>query len=246
MPAAEIELVSEVLRRTATGELDAALELVSEDCYVRPGPDRILTRRHGFATWILGATAGAHARRLALLEPRAMAGGYVLARGLARGTATSLDLDAPGAWLLLVRAQRLSAVVWFASATEAAEAVRIAPRSGSPVEVVASVIDAFNRGDFVELLGLMHPDVRFSALLTDGATETGVAAAARFLARTRADYNEYVNERRELTDLGDGRVMVEATIRAERGGRIARTRARYVGLVVDGMLVEISLVRPQR
>ena len=106
----------------------------------------------------------------------------------------------------------------------------------SNVEVVRAVVAAFNSGDFTAALELLTEDVEFdwSRRMLDGEIVTGHAEVQRFLQGAREIFDEIHIPSDELTDLGDGVVLLYGT---------ARFKGRASGLDVEAAAANLWTVR---
>jgi uncharacterized protein len=107
---------------------------------------------------------------------------------------------------------------------------------GSNVEVVRAIVTAFNEGRFAEALELCTDDVEFdwSRRMLDGQVLQGRDATIRFLEETREIFDEIHIPSEDLTDLGDGLVLLYGT---------ARFKGRASGLDVEAAAANLWTVR---
>lgn len=106
----------------------------------------------------------------------------------------------------------------------------------SNVEVVRAVVAAFNRGEFADAMKMCTEDVEFdwSRRMLDGEVFRGRADAQRFLQGVREIFDEIHIPSDELTDLGDGLVLLYGT---------ARFKGRASGLDVEAAAANLWTVR---
>ena len=106
----------------------------------------------------------------------------------------------------------------------------------SNIEVVRAVVAAFNSGDFTAALELLTEDVEFdwSRRMLDGEIVTGHEEVKRFLQGAREIFDEIHIPSDELTDLGDGVVLLYGT---------ARFKGRASGLDVEAAAANLWTVR---
>ena len=106
----------------------------------------------------------------------------------------------------------------------------------SNVDVVRAVVTEFNRGNFAAAMEMCTEDVVFdwSRRMLDGEVFTGREAAQRFLQGVREIFDEIHIPADELTDLGDGLVLLVGT---------ARFKGRASGLDVEAAAANLWTVR---
>jgi len=106
----------------------------------------------------------------------------------------------------------------------------------SNVDVVKSVVTAFNSGDFPVAMELLTEDVEFdwSRRMLDGEVVRGRDEVQRFLQGVREIFEEIHIPAEELTDLGDGLVLLVGT---------ARFKGRVSGLDVEASAANLWTVR---
>ena len=106
----------------------------------------------------------------------------------------------------------------------------------SNVDVVKSVVAAFNSGDFPVAMELLTEDVEFdwSRRMLDGEVVHGREEVRRFLQGVREIFDEIHIPAEELTDLGDGLVLLVGT---------ARFKGRVSGLDVEASAANLWTVR---
>jgi ketosteroid isomerase-like protein len=106
----------------------------------------------------------------------------------------------------------------------------------SNVDVVKSVVAAFNSGDFPVAMELLTEDVEFdwSRRMLDGEVVRGRDEVQRFLQGVREIFEEIHIPAEELTDLGDGLVLLVGT---------ARFKGRVSGLDVEASAANLWTVR---
>jgi len=106
----------------------------------------------------------------------------------------------------------------------------------SNVDVVKSVVGAFNSGDFPVAMELLTEDVEFdwSRRMLDGEVVRGRDEVQRFLQGVREIFEEIHIPAEELTDLGDGLVLLVGT---------ARFKGRVSGLDVEASAANLWTVR---
>jgi ketosteroid isomerase-like protein len=106
----------------------------------------------------------------------------------------------------------------------------------SNIDVVRSVVAAFNSADFPAALDLLTEDVEFdwSRRMLDGEIVTGREEVQRFLRGVREIFDEIHIPSDELTDLGDGVVLLVGT---------ARFKGRASGLDVEASAANLWTVR---
>ena len=106
----------------------------------------------------------------------------------------------------------------------------------SNVEVVRAVVTAFNRGEFEDAMKMCTEDVEFdwSRRMLDGEVFRGRADAQRFLQEVREIFDEIHIPADELTDLGNGLVLLYGT---------ARFKGRASGLDVEAAAANLWTVR---
>jgi ketosteroid isomerase-like protein len=106
----------------------------------------------------------------------------------------------------------------------------------SNVDVVKSVVAAFNSGDFPVAMELLTEDVEFdwSRRMLDGEVVRGRDEVQRFLQGVREIFEEIHIPAEELTDLGEGLVLLVGT---------ARFKGRVSGLDVEASAANLWTVR---
>ena len=106
----------------------------------------------------------------------------------------------------------------------------------SNVDVVRAVVTAFNRGDFETAMEMCTEDVVFdwSRRMLDGEVFTGREESRRFLQGVMEIFDEIHIPAEELTDLGDGVVLLVGT---------ARFKGRASGLDVEAAAANLWTVR---
>ena len=106
----------------------------------------------------------------------------------------------------------------------------------SNVDVVRAVVAAFNRGDFAAAMEMCTEDVEFdwSRRMLDGEVFKGREDARRFLQGVMEIFDEIHIPAEELTDLGDGVVLLVGT---------ARFKGRASGLDVEASAANLWTVR---
>jgi len=110
----------------------------------------------------------------------------------------------------------------------------------SNTDVVRAVVDAFNRGDFTTALDMCTEDVEFdwSRRMLDGEVFKGREATVRFLQGTMEIFDEIHIPAEELTDLGDGVVLLVGTARfkGRASGMDVQAHAANLWTVRDGQV----------
>ncbi|HZO59757.1 MAG TPA: nuclear transport factor 2 family protein [Solirubrobacterales bacterium] len=106
----------------------------------------------------------------------------------------------------------------------------------SNVEVVKSVVAAFNRGDFSAAMDMLTEDVEFdwSRRMLDGEVLRGREEAVGFLQSMTELFDEIHIPSDELTDLGEGLVLLFGK---------ARFKGRASGLDVEASAANLWTVR---
>ena len=110
----------------------------------------------------------------------------------------------------------------------------------SNIDVVRAVVDAFNRADFTAAMEMCTDDVEFdwSRRMLDGEVFRGREDAGRFLQTIMEIFEEIHIPADELTDLGDGVVLLVGTARFK--GRVSgldvEARAANLWNVSDGKI----------
>jgi ketosteroid isomerase-like protein len=106
----------------------------------------------------------------------------------------------------------------------------------SNVEVVRTVVAAFNSGDFTAALEMLTEDVEFdwSRRMLDGEIVIGHEEVQRFLRGAREIFDEIHIPDDELTDLGNDVVLLVGT---------ARFKGRASGLDVEAAAANLWTVR---
>ena len=107
---------------------------------------------------------------------------------------------------------------------------------GSNVDVVKAIVTAFNEGRFGEALAMCTDDVEFdwSRRMLDGQVLRGRAETQRFMEETREIFDEIHIPSEDLTDLGDGLVLLYGT---------ARFKGRASGLDVEAAAANLWTLR---
>ena len=85
----------------------------------------------------------------------------------------------------------------------------------SNIDVVRAVVDGFNRGDFDAALELCTEDVEFdwSRRMLDGEVLHGHEGLRRYLQDVREIFDEIHIPSEDVTDLGDGLVLLAGSAR---------------------------------
>ena len=106
----------------------------------------------------------------------------------------------------------------------------------SNIDVVKAVVAAFNSADFTDALEMLTEDVEFdwSRRMLDGEVVRGREEVRRFLQGVREIFDEIHIPAEELTDLGDGVVLLVGT---------ARFKGRASGLDVEASAANLWTVR---
>jgi ketosteroid isomerase-like protein len=106
----------------------------------------------------------------------------------------------------------------------------------SNVDVVRAVVTEFNRGNFATAMEMCTEDVVFdwSRRMLDGEVVTGREETRRFLQGVMEIFDEIHIPAEELTDLGDGVVLLVGT---------ARFKGRASGLDVEAAAANLWTVR---
>jgi ketosteroid isomerase-like protein len=113
------------------------------------------------------------------------------------------------------------------------------------VEVIRAATNAWNRGDRATLARLLHPDVEWQTILgplVGVATVRGRDAVLKFLFEDIPDAIDRPSAvAEELTDLGNGRVLVVATYRGRgrRGGVDVEVRISSVHRISGGVILSV-------
>jgi ketosteroid isomerase-like protein len=113
------------------------------------------------------------------------------------------------------------------------------------VEVIRAATNAWNRGDRATLARLLHPDVEWQTILgplVGVATVRGRDAVLKFLFEDIPDAIDSPSAvAEELTDLGNGRVLVVATYRGrgKRGGVDVEVRISSVHRISGGVILSV-------
>jgi ketosteroid isomerase-like protein len=104
------------------------------------------------------------------------------------------------------------------------------------VEVVKAVVDAFNRADFQTAMDMCVEDVEFdwSRRMIDGEVLRGREETRRFLQGILEIFDEIHIPSDDLTDLGNGLVLLHGT---------ARFKGRASGLDVEAAAANLWEVR---
>lgn len=235
------ETVEELIGAGASQEYGTLLELLSPEVFISLANGRIYIGHRGFTEWIRAFAQEYRGRDFKLDSVRELDGGYVLVSGTDHRQTARGDAEAvPGSWLFHVADGCVTACVYFRTEDEAVRKISGPGRGESPVQLVERNIVAFNRRDFAALLALADPHVRFSSGV--GRREQiheGVGALARVLVTLGDREDEPALESVELTDLGDGHVLVEGVLRtAEPAGESRRVNVAYLARVEGGQLTE--------
>ena len=108
--------------------------------------------------------------------------------------------------------------------------------SSSDLEVVRAVVGAFNSGDYKTAMEFCSEDVEFdwSRRMLDGEVFRGHAALRRFIQQAREIFDEIDIPAEDLTDLGDGLVLLAGT---------ARFKGHTSGLDVEAAAANLWTVR---
>ena len=106
----------------------------------------------------------------------------------------------------------------------------------SNVDVVRAIVTEFNRGNFATAMDMCTEDVEFdwSRRMLDGEVFKGRAEAQRFLESVTEIFDEMQIPSDELTDLGNGEVLLFGT---------ARFKGRASGLDVEAAAANLWTVR---
>jgi ketosteroid isomerase-like protein len=106
----------------------------------------------------------------------------------------------------------------------------------SNVDVVRAVVTEFNRGNFATAMEMCTEDVVFdwSRRMLDGEVVTGREETRRFLQGVMEIFDEIHIPAEELTDLGNGVVLLVGT---------ARFKGRASGLDVEAAAANLWTVR---
>ncbi len=106
----------------------------------------------------------------------------------------------------------------------------------SNIDVVKSVVAAFNTADFDTALDLLTEDVEFdwSRRMLDGEVMHGHDEVRSFMQGVREIFDEIHIPAEELTDLGDGLILLVGT---------ARFKGRASGLDVEASAANLWTVR---
>jgi ketosteroid isomerase-like protein len=112
------------------------------------------------------------------------------------------------------------------------------PMPTSNIDVVRAVVSAFNRGDLDTAMELCTDDVVFdwSRRMLDGEVLNGHEELRRFMAGIREIFDEVHIPDEELTDLGDGVVLLvgAARFKGHVSGLDVQAHAANLWTVRDG------------
>ena len=108
------------------------------------------------------------------------------------------------------------------------------PRSN--IEVVKTVVSAFNRADFDTAISMLTDDVEFdwSRRMLDGEVVTGQDAVRKYLQDAREIFDEIHIPSEDITDLGNGLVLLVGT---------ARFKGHVSGMDVEASAANLWTVR---
>ena len=108
--------------------------------------------------------------------------------------------------------------------------------SGSDVEVVRHVVDAFRKRDIPRLRSLFHEYGEFKSAITavEGGTYSGLEEMERYLRDLDAVFEDWRSEDEEFVDGGDGRVALVFRVVG---------RGRESGVPVDQPIAIVWTVR---
>lgn len=171
---------------------------------------------------------------------RALGDGFVLTFGTVKRELNGGGAEAlPSAWLSRVRAGRLSLLVYFRTVEEALANLPGNRGDRAPVAIAERLVESFNSRDDAALVSLAAEDYVFDSPLENGRRATGIAAAAELIAAIRQAESDYVVDSYEATDIGEGFVVLEATILT--AGAPRRTRRTWLLRVEAGLLHEATI-----
>lgn len=231
------EIALDVLRAFDSRDYQALVRLLSKDCFVRLSSGRIYVGADGLSSWIAESAARYEDRHFELHSVSHLRDGFLLIKGTEHRTVVRTGEQAvPGAWLVHVEDERVTAVVYFRTEADAIRSLVPPDEPQGPVELVERVLDAFNRDDYVEMISRMGERHQFSSSLVDpGKPKEGVGRLAQLLAELERAYRGVVVESYELADLGGGFVLVEATVRTESETGFAKRAAVWLARTSDGL-----------
>ena len=245
MSRPDTEVVAEQVRAANAHDLRRLTELLADNYFARVSSGQIYAGSTGFANWVRDAARQFKRRRFEAASIVQAGPEFVLLAGTDHRTLADGTREAvPGFWLYHVREEQINALIYFRTEREALASLAGPGREELPADVVERMIDAFNRDDYVGIVSGIDRDYRFdSAIIEPGTTRRGLDALIARLVEIKASYRALVIESPHLTELGDGFVLVEGSIRSERETRIVRRRAVWLALV-EGARVREFLSHP--
>jgi hypothetical protein len=233
-------IVSELLRATDDRDWGRVLGLMGEHAVTRSSFGRIYVGRAGFEDWLRETSASTTARHFEIATVRDLDRGYVLVigteqRNLIRGIPEAI----PGAWIYHVEDGRVNACMYFRTKRDALASVAGPGRDEPLVDVLERCVDAFNRDDYDDLVGLLDERLRFRpVLIGQDVTEEGIEAFTDALVAVRVRFDDVLVERIAVDEIGDGYAIATTTVRAVDDGEVVRRRLAHAVRVVDGRVRE--------
>lgn len=245
MPRSAQEIVERLVRAGKEQDYATTIEVLSKNCLSRVADGRIYIGHRGVSEWIRDFAREHTAYEFTVHFVRELEHGFVVVGGTEFCTNTRGETEAvPGTWLHHVQDGVVTAVVHFRTEGEAIRAATGPGRGENAIEVIESHLDAYNRRDLAALISQADPEIRFSSSVIDPATvQRGLGALARLLAQLDGHYEGVLVEAHQLSELGDGFVLVEAVVRIDSDdlAETQRHDAVWLARVDNGQVAEFIL-----
>lgn len=231
---------SELIARAAqlAGDKDerALASVLSPHFFARLASGRIVHGVTGFREVLSYETVLASPVRAPFAELEELGGGFVLAPE----PDTARPGVRPGAWLLHIHTNRLTAALHFESPEGARRSLPPHVRSVPPTEVVERAIDAANRRDMVELVSFISGD--FTLVAEPGAAPlTGIPALLDVQESIAARFDSYELVPTRILDCGAGYVLVEGHVVMQIDGATNRAPRAILVRVESELATEWTL-----
>ena len=242
MPRSARETVEQLIRAGAEQDFATTIQLLSEHSFSRVDSGRIYIGHRGVSDWIRDFARDYKELDFIPASIEELERGFVLVHGTERRTTVRGDLEAvPGVWLFHVADGLVTSCMYFRTEVEAIRAISGPGRDEAATHLIDRAVDAFNRRDFVEMVGLMRPDLRFSSVVEPGFIDAGVGAFARHLATLDEKYDSVLIEFHQLNEIGAGFVVVDAVVRVDSADEVERRDAVWLARVQNTQIAEFIL-----
>jgi len=239
------QVVERLIDASVGRDYAAVLTLLDEKWFCQTEAGRIYIGHRGLSDWIRDSAREGYTDVDMIVESiRELDAGYVLVSAMIRRTLVRGETEVvPGTWLYRVADGKVTTVVYFRTEDDAIRSIR-GPARATPTQLLEQNFDAYNRRDFVALVSLTSPDIRYTSSVAgdDGEIEQGIDALARLLAALDDERTSVLIDSPRMTELGEGFVIAEAGLRIDRAtGEVEELEATWLARVQDNKIAEFIL-----